>query len=107
MAGLSTIPARIDDGTGALGPIIELKMLVSTSRAAAVLQRVLVKIRYLSLDGVASDRLALMLDYAEAMAAHIAKDDNRQQEFEQQLQGLAERFPDFSGIWNDYEQGRL
>jgi hypothetical protein len=68
---------------------------------------VLIQIRYLALSGWEPDRIALALDFAECMAAQMASETDCTAEFEEQLRAIGERFPEFAGIWSDYEQGHV
>ena len=77
-----------------------------TTRSAQALHRVLVKTRYLALQGEAPERLAAILDWAELLAQDIAANEDGH-EFAAHLQGLGDDLPEFAGIFRDYQGGCL
>ena len=79
-------------------------MLNSTSdslRSVRALHRVLIKARYLALQGSPVAQLVGILDWAERLAGDIASPEEQRQ-FSEHLQGLGEDYPEFSGILRDY-----
>jgi hypothetical protein len=68
---------------------------------------VLIKARYLALQGTTPERLAGILDWAESLADDIASVDDHASQFQQHLDALGEDFPEFSGVAVDYNEGRL
>jgi hypothetical protein len=67
---------------------------------------VLVKTRYLALQGATPQRLATLLDWAERLADDITTSDDDFRQFTEHLEGLGEDEPEFAGILRDYHAER-
>jgi len=78
-----------------------------TARSVRALHRVLVKARYLALQGSDVQQLAGVLDWAERLADDIAASEDHAGQFAEHLAGLGEDFPEFAGVAQDYNESRL
>lgn len=71
------------------------------------MHRVLVKARYFALQDRDLEKVTGILDWAELLADDMAAGENRTGQFAEHLEGLGEDYPEFSGVFRDYEEGRL
>lgn len=78
-------------------------MLDSNTEGLKALHRVLIKARFRAYQGDEVDVLASLLDDAEYLADCLATDENRTEVFVEHLRGMGEKFPDLSGIVEEFE----